>query len=137
MGFQLSALAQQDGGASVAGTLATGVIDSKTRKAVIDSLARKLISDYAYADVGAKLAATIQANLKAKSYDRITSSEEFARKLTDDLYAAAHDKHLSVRYDTRPLPSFQQGIPPEAIARMRKSNGSILNWKSWKATSAT
>lgn len=125
MPLQFSAMAQQLGGPPLASASATAVLDSTTRKAVVDSLAKKLISDYAYADIGAKLAAAIQAKFKAKSYDRITANEEFARRLTDDLYAVAHDKHLHVNYDTRPMPAVQEGIPPEAIAQMRKSNGAI------------
>ncbi|MGC3979966.1 MAG: S41 family peptidase [Steroidobacteraceae bacterium] len=118
-------VAQQIGSQPAVSAPAATVLDAAKRKAVVDVLAQKLISDYAYAEVGAKLAAAVQANLKAKSYDGITGNEAFAKKLTDDLYAVAKDKHLRVNYDARPMPVMQEGIPPEAIAQLRKQNGAI------------
>lgn len=126
MALPVFSLAQQTSNPPMASAPAGTALDASTRKAVVDALAQKLISDYAYAEVGAKLAAAIQTNLKAKSYDRITGNEEFAKKLTDDLYAVAKDKHLRVNYDTRPMPVMREGgMPAEAIALMRKQNGAI------------
>ena len=76
----------------------TPLLDSATRKEVVESLARTLSSDYAFESTGHKLAATLRENLSSGHYDSMSSGDELAAALTADLVEVAHDKHLRVTY---------------------------------------
>lgn len=73
-------------------------IDEAQRSAVISSLLKELNDSYIFPDVAKKVESGLLEKLKNKEYDKITSGEDFARKLTEDLQALSHDKHLSVRF---------------------------------------
>lgn len=79
-------------------------IDAKVRAEVIKVLLEKLNNSYVFAEVAKKMEADIQARLKNKEYDNITSAKEFALKLTNDLQSVSKDKHMRVRFSERPLP---------------------------------
>jgi retinol-binding protein 3 len=46
----------------------------------------------------------IQTNQKRSAYDTITDPDAFANRLTKDLQAVSHDKHLGVSYSSAKLP---------------------------------
>ena len=101
-------------------------LDARTRREVLDELARKLDAQYAIPATASALAAQVRAKQKANAYKGITSAPQFARALTSDLYAIAHDKHLHVNYSFGPVPQQTPGAPaPEVLERMRKLNGMI------------
>lgn len=103
-------------------------IDARIRNDVMDSLAPALETQYAIPDVATKLAATVRAKRKSNAYKNISAAPVFARALTDDLLAVAHDKHLRVIFSFGPVsvPAGPPGTPsPEAIDQMRKQNGLI------------
>jgi C-terminal processing protease CtpA/Prc len=52
-------------------------------------------------------------------YDQLTSAKQFAAKLTADLQEVSHDKHLRVRYSSRPIPE-RAGGPREPSAEERE-----------------
>src|SRR5688572_18805765 len=79
-------------------------IDAATRVAVIDTLMKELNDSYVFPDVAKKMEIEIRARVTAKEYDSITSSREFAQKLTADLQSVSKDKHLRVRYSHDVLP---------------------------------
>ena len=96
-------------------------IDSRVRKDVLDTLARELESRYAIPDIANKLAAVVREKERASAYKNIRTAPEFARVLTEDLFAVAHDKHLHVYFSFAPLPQGPPGLPPE----LRRMNGGI------------
>ena len=89
-------------------------IDAATKAVVIKNLAQELADGYVFADTAAKMAADVQSRLAAKEYDGITSSRAFADKLTTDLQAISHDKHLRVRFSFQELPVRKQKREPTA-----------------------
>jgi retinol-binding protein 3 len=115
-------------GASVADAIAAGpaALDAAARKEVVVALAEKLASEYAVAETAEKMASVLRAKVEANAYDGLTAPHEFARALTQELEAVAHDKHLRVTYSDQPPPVAGSAQPrPDMTARMRKMNGAI------------
>jgi len=101
-------------------------IDAHMRKEVLNELARALESQYAVPDTAKKLAEAVRAKQASNAYKKIAVAPAFARALTDDLYAVAHDKHLRVGFSFAPLPQGPPGPPSqEFLNQMRKLNGAI------------
>ena len=73
-------------------------IDEKTKAAIVDSVSKALSEVYVFPDIAKKMEKQIRHNLKSATYKEISSYEEFANRLTADMFEIAHDKHLSVRY---------------------------------------
>src|SRR5687767_219345 len=73
-------------------------IDAATRTQVIDAILKRLNDSYVFPEVAKKMEQSLREHVEKKEYDQITSSKEFAKKLTDDLQAVSKDKHLRVRY---------------------------------------
>ncbi|HKX26679.1 MAG TPA: S41 family peptidase [Blastocatellia bacterium] len=86
-------------------------IDAATRASVIDGAVAKLNEYYVFPETAKKMAEAVQARLKSGAYDAVTSGEEFATTLTNDLQAVSHDKHLRVNFMPRPLPKTDPGAP--------------------------
>ncbi|CAN5827851.1 S41 family peptidase [soil metagenome] len=94
------------GGYAVRGEQApSGTVDSATRAQVIDLALAQLQKAYIFADAAEKMSVAIRARAAAKEYDAITGGREFAEKLTADLQAVSHDKHLRIRYSPESLPA--------------------------------
>ena len=72
-------------------------IDAATRTKVIDTILKRLSDSYVFPEVAKKMETSIRERVNKKEYDQITSSKEFATKLTNDLQAVSNDKHLRVR----------------------------------------
>lgn len=101
-------------------------VDAGVRKSVLEQLARRLDSDYAIPETARKLAMSVRASEKSGAYRKITCAPELARRLTLDLLAVAHDKHLRVDYSFDPAPPAAPGpLSPEEIRQLRKLNGLI------------
>ncbi len=79
-------------------------VDAATRSAVIDTLLKQLNDAYVFPEVAKKMEADIRSRIAAKEYDSVDSSTAFAQKLTADLQSVSKDKHLRVRYSSRPIP---------------------------------
>jgi hypothetical protein len=86
-------------------------------KAVAESFAGKLESDYAVAETGQAMAQAVRAKLGSGTYNGLSSGGDLAYALERDARAVSHDRHLRVGY----------GPPPQAPAPglMRKQNGHI------------
>ena len=84
-------------------------IDGPARSRVLDGVPKALHEGYVFPEIAAKMAESIQAHVKAKEYDAITSAKELARKLTEDLQAVSHDKHVRVQYSHTPLQKRPEG----------------------------
>ena len=101
-------------------------MDADARNAVLGKLASRLEADYAVPQTATKLAQAVRGKQRSDAYRDISCAPELARRLTEDLYAVAHDRHLRVNYSFGPVP---QGLPrpptAEEIQQMRKLNGMI------------
>jgi len=104
----------------------TPAVDADTRNAVLGKLASRLEADYAIPQTATKLAQAVRARQRSNAYGNITCAPELARRLTEDLYAIAHDRHLRVNYSFGPVPEGPPGPPTaEQIQQMRRLNGMI------------
>jgi hypothetical protein len=101
-------------------------IDAATRTQVIDGILKRLNDSYVFPETAKKMEQAIRERASSKEYDQITSSKEFARKLTDDLQAVSHDKHLRVRYSYTPLP--ERGPRREPTVEEREQEKRELAW---------
>ena len=88
--------------------------DAAARRAVIGEIAKLMTEEYVFPDVGLRAANVLSQHLAAGDYDAITDPRAFARRLTEDLDAVTHDKHLRVR-SVEPSPA--QKEPPAKRAR--------------------
>lgn len=78
------------------GMAIAGDLDATARREAVVKLAEALDQRYVYPDIGATLASRLKATLDAGGYDRIDDAAAFADRLTADMGAVAHDKHLKV-----------------------------------------
>ena len=79
-------------------------IDAATRTTVIDTLLKELNESYVFPESAKKMESDIRERIKNKEYDSVTSAKAFAEKLTADLQSVSKDKHLRVRYSSKPIP---------------------------------
>src|SRR5678816_901282 len=101
-------------------------IDAATRTQVVDGILKRLNDSYVFPDVAKKMEQSIRERVDKKEYDQITSAKEFVTKLTNDLQAVSHDKHLRVRYSYNPLP--ERGPRREPTAEEREQQKRELTW---------
>ena len=85
-------------------------VDRATRAEVADKFAQLLADEYAYPEVGAKMAAAIRAHLWGGDYDGLSSPTDFANTLQTDARAVSHDLHLRVGFGGRQM-QMRQGPP--------------------------
>src|ERR1700752_38451 len=101
-------------------------IDAATRTKVIDGILKRLNDSYVFPEVAKKMETSIRERVSNKEYDSVTSSKEFATKLTDDLQAVSKDKHLRVRYSHNAIP--ERGPRREPTAEEREQEKRELTW---------
>ncbi len=70
--------------------------DAAARHAVVAEIAKAMRNDYVEPTVGARAAAAIEEASTAGAYDSLQTKVAFAKQLTSDLFAIAHDKHIRV-----------------------------------------
>jgi retinol-binding protein 3 len=96
--------------------LANVTLDAALRKQVIDGVAADLAEFYIDPALAKQMKDAVQSHEKAGAYDTITDGDVFAERLTTDLQAVSHDKHLRVNFN--PYKSPPQAKPtPEDDAR--------------------
>jgi len=82
---------------------------------VIATLTQHLTDDYAFAEVGARLAQTLRERQAKGAYASVTTASTFSRQLTQELQDVSKDRHLRVLF--RPGAPFAPGPPtPEKAA---------------------
>ncbi len=90
-------------------------IDAAAKTVVIDNLVKELNDGYVFPDVAKKIDADLRARQKNKEYDSLTSSRDFAKKLTEDVQAISHDKHMRVGFSFDGIPErVKRSEPTEA-----------------------
>lgn len=96
-------------------------LDAARRKSVIDGAIAQLKEYYIYPDGAQKMADAVLAHQKAGDYDKITDGSSFAARLTEDMQAVTHDRHLHVNYAPFQIPvEHSDGPSPEQEAAFRK-----------------
>ena len=93
------------------------LIDQKIRSQVLDSVIAALNGAYIFPDKAKLMEAELRARQKHGDYDKITSAEEFASTLTDDLHRVTHDRHINVGYSENVIPIAAPGADPDAMTR--------------------
>lgn len=88
-------------------------LDAAERKKVIDGIAAELKKAYVEPDVAQKMIDSVQAHAAHGEYDAITDGDAFANKLTDDLEAVSHDKHLRVSFSPFKMPPPHEPTPED------------------------
>ena len=96
-------------------------IDSNVRRDVVAKLGDALRDKYIYPDVGQKAAEKISASLAAGEYDNLADPSAFAARLSADVAAIAHDKHMSVSSMNGPPPS-----PGGPVGAMPRSEAGVV-----------
>jgi retinol-binding protein 3 len=89
-------------------------IDAATRAALIDSAIKNLNEAYVFPEVAKKMEQALRERVANKEYDNVTSARRMAEKLTTDLQAVSHDKHLRVRYSHEAIAERQNAEEPTA-----------------------
>jgi retinol-binding protein 3 len=100
-------------------------VGAATRGEVVEALATDLADDYAYADLGQKMAKLIREKLASGAYDHMTSGEEFARALKADIRSVVDDQHLNVLFNAAPQKMTLPGGQEVMATAMRGMNGGI------------
>lgn len=80
-------------------------LDSNVRRDVVAKVSDALRDNYIFPDIGQKAAEKINASLAAGEYDKLTDPGAFAERLSTDVAAIAHDKHMSVSWMSGPPPA--------------------------------
>lgn len=75
---------------------AASTLDAAARAALVEAAATALDAQYVFPEVGARLAAHLQARLRTGAYDGFSDGDAFADALTRELRAEGHDLHLGV-----------------------------------------
>jgi retinol-binding protein 3 len=88
-------------------------LDAALRKRVIDGINSNLAEFYIDPGVAKQMQEALQAHLQAGEYDSITDGDAFAGKLTKDLRAVSHDKHLGVNFSPFKMPDRREPSPEE------------------------
>jgi len=89
-------------------------LEPSIRQRVVDRAADELIRAYVFEDIARQMAEDLHRRLGAGEYEEITTAHEFARRLTEDLRAISHDRHLAVRPRAATLPEHGPEAPPGA-----------------------
>jgi hypothetical protein len=79
-------------------------VDAAVRTCVIDGIVANLSDLYVFPDIAKKMVEALRSHQKKGEYDAIESGYAFASKLTEQLQAVSHDKHLRVRCVPTALP---------------------------------
>jgi hypothetical protein len=74
------------------------------RDQVIDGAAKRLAEFYVFPDMGQKMAAALRTQQKRGDYRDISNGDVLATRLSDDLHAISHDKHVSVHFSWDVVP---------------------------------
>ncbi|MBI1851826.1 MAG: S41 family peptidase [Planctomycetes bacterium] len=89
-------------------------LDATMRTAIVDGIAKALDEAYIFPEVAKKMIASIREQARAGRYDDLTDARVFASRLTTDLQAVSHDKHLRVRGPDRPDNPYLRGPSMDA-----------------------
>src|SRR5262245_27646361 len=94
-------------------------LDTNARATIIDDVVQKLHDHYIFPAVAQQIKSAIRAKAETGAYNDITSARALCERLTEDLQAASHDKHLRLFYSPTPQPAEPGSPTPEQIEEYR------------------
>ncbi len=94
-------------------------LDAALRKRVIDGVSENLTEYYIEPATAKQMVDALKMHSDKGEYDAITDGDVFATRLTKDLQAVSHDKHLRVDFSPFKVPQ-RQAPTPEEEARFRQ-----------------
>jgi len=94
-------------------TVENVTLDATLRKKVIDGVGENLTQYYIDADLAKQMVAAMKVDADKGEYDSITDGDVFAMRLTADLRAVSHDKHLGVNFNPFKMPPHQEPTPED------------------------
>ncbi|HEY2356642.1 MAG TPA: S41 family peptidase [Phenylobacterium sp.] len=104
-------------------------VTEDAKREVVSKAATALADGYVYPDLGRKAGAAIQKRLDDGGYAGIADTGAFALRLTEDLQAVTHDKHMRVMDPQgQPPPGMPVGPPPRSRAgfiRVARLQGNV------------
>ena len=86
-------------------------LSAETRKATLEQIGTELETRYVFPEVGKKMKEHLLELGKNGTLDQITSGDDLAKRLTDELQGISKDKHLRVGYSAERAPG--QGNPAQ------------------------
>ena len=98
-------------------------LTAQDRQDIVAKISEAMRNRYVFPDVGERAAARINAALAAGKYDTMADPATFAARLSADLQAVAHDKHLQIwSDDAPPAPPVATGEAPRAEAGITRAD---------------
>jgi|GEM_PF-2320601 len=108
---------------------AAAPLSDDAKREVVGKAAALLADGYVYPELGRKAGASIKKSLDDGAYTAIVDRSAFANRLTDDLQAITHDKHMRVMDpEGPPPPGMPKGPPPRSrggFIRVDRLKGNI------------
>lgn len=93
-------------------------VNDPERAGVIES-AEKLVNEYyVYPDIAKNMSAALKTQQKRGDYRGITDSDVLATRLTDDLRAVSHDRHVSVGFTSGIVPPDDPNRRPDSDPKL-------------------
>ena len=101
---------------AIAAPPSTVEVDRASQLEVVDTLIAKFNANYVFPDKAKQVEAVLRQRQREGKYDGITDGNQLARQLSDDIEGVIHDKHMSVGFSPRPVPS-EDSMPPPPQTR--------------------
>jgi retinol-binding protein 3 len=93
-------------------------LDEAARAAVIEGLVARIKAGYVLPDAGEVAIATLREGQACGAYGAVVTPQAFAEKVTSDLRAATHDRHLALFFEPqRAVPAESSGLTPKPRER--------------------
>jgi retinol-binding protein 3 len=100
-------------------------LDAALRKQVIEGVDQNLTEYYIEPTTAKQMVDALKMHSDKGEYDAITDGDVFAKRLTEDLQAVSHDKHLRVEFNPFKTPPKQTPTPEDEARfhqQMERSN---------------
>ncbi|MEQ8764827.1 MAG: S41 family peptidase [Planctomycetota bacterium] len=108
---------------STAGAQDAPKIDDAWQKKVVEAIGERLGRGYVFPEKATEMAEVIEAQYANGNYRGLDDGNAFAERLTRDLQAVTHDKHLRVRFSPEPrsVAADQPPTPEEQEAQLARA----------------
>lgn len=95
-------------------------LDNEARARIIDDVIANVNQFYVAPEIAGKMVASLRAHQSKGDYNAIAAGDEFASRLTSDMQAVSHDKHLVVFYNPYHFALEPKTITFDQMAEERK-----------------
>lgn len=111
-----------------------GPITETERRSVVEALSAALEQKYVFADKAKAIGLALRGHVERGDYAKLATAQPFARRLTEDMAALVHDKHLEVRYFEHPVAPGAGEHPPgeDEEAQMLYLNQGVFDVRRMK-----